>query len=45
MRLAVGISFALLEVDIVLAIVIIGITTFVLSFLAVFIGTFYGRPA
>ena len=40
--LAVGISFALLEVDIVLAIVIIGITTFVLSFLAVFIGHFMG---
>ena len=37
--LAVGISFALLEVDIV---VIIGITTFVLSFLAVFIGHFMG---
>lgn len=36
--LAVGISFAFLQVDILLAIIIIGLTTFVLSFAAVFIG-------
>ena len=36
--LAVGISFAFLQVDILQAVVIIGITTFILSFVSVYIG-------
>lgn len=40
--LAVGISFAFLNVDIITAVLIIGITTFVLSFLAVYIGNRLG---
>lgn len=40
--LAVGISFAFLQVDIVMAISVIGITTFVISFLAVLIGNRIG---
>lgn len=40
--LAVGISFAFLKVDILLAVVIIGLSTFFLSFLAVYIGNKLG---
>lgn len=40
--LAVGISFAFLQVDIILAVTIIGITTFVLSFVSVYIGNKLG---
>lgn len=40
--LAVGISFAFLEVDIILPVVLIGCTTFVLSFIAVYIGNKLG---
>lgn len=40
--LAVGISFAFLSVDILQAILIIGTTTFVLSFIAVYIGNTLG---
>lgn len=36
--LAVGISFAFLQVDILSAVAIIGITTFIISFAAVIIG-------
>ncbi|KLE15782.1 manganese efflux pump MntP family protein [Clostridium sp. C8] len=41
--LAVGVSFAFLSVSIVPSITIIGITTFVLSFLAVFLGKKLGQ--
>jgi len=41
--LAVGISFAFLQVSIVFPILVIGIITFVLSFLGIFIGNKYGR--
>lgn len=37
--LAVGVSFAFLAVDIWLAIALIGVTTFVVSFLGVLVGT------
>lgn len=40
--LAVGISFAFLQVNIWMAITVIGITTFVLSFIAVYIGNRIG---
>lgn len=40
--LAVGISFAFLKVDIMSAVSIIGITTFVLSFISVYIGNRLG---
>lgn len=40
--LAVGISFAFLRVDILPSVLMIGVTTFVLSFLAVFIGNRLG---
>ncbi|MEG1731989.1 MAG: manganese efflux pump MntP family protein [Longicatena sp.] len=40
--LAIGISFAFLQVDIILAVLIIGITTFILSFIAVIIGNKLG---
>lgn len=40
--LAVGISFAFLKVNIILAVSIIGITTFVLSFAAVYVGNRLG---
>lgn len=40
--LAVGISFAFLQVNIMMAVIIIGITTFVLSFIAVYIGNRLG---
>ncbi len=40
--LAVGISFAFLGVNIVVAACIIGVTTFALSFAGVFIGNFFG---
>ncbi|MDO4538226.1 MAG: manganese efflux pump MntP family protein [Coriobacteriales bacterium] len=40
--LAVGISFAALTVDIVPAVLLIGITTFILSFLGVIVGNFFG---
>lgn len=40
--LAVGVSFAFLQVDIISAVVMIGITTFVLSMIAVFIGNKIG---
>ncbi len=47
--LAVGISFAALTVDIVPAVLLIGVTTFVLSLLGVVVGNFFGarfeRPA
>lgn len=36
--LAVGVSFAFLQVDILLAVILIGIVTFVLSYIAVFLG-------
>lgn len=41
--LAVGVSFAFLSVSIIPSIIIIGITTFVLSFLAVFLGKKLGE--
>ena len=41
--LAVGITFAFLKTDILLAISLIGIVTFVLSFLAVIIGNYFGN--
>ncbi len=40
--LAVGITFAFLEVDIWLAISIIGVTTFVLSFAGIYLGNSFG---
>ena len=40
--LAVGISFAFLQVDIISAIAIIGCTTFLLSFIAVYAGSKLG---
>jgi putative Mn2+ efflux pump MntP len=40
--LAVGISFALLDVNIFQAIAIIGVVTFVISFAGVIIGNFFG---
>ncbi len=40
--LAVGISFAFLQVDIVWAITVIGLTTFVLSFIGVAVGNAFG---
>lgn len=40
--LAVGISFAFLQADIVSSVVIIGVTTFVISFAAVIIGNRFG---
>lgn len=41
--LAVGISFAFLDVNIVMAITVIGVTTFILSFAGVFIGHRFGN--
>lgn len=40
--LAVGVSFAFLKIEIVTAILIIGVTTFVISFAGVYIGKFFG---
>lgn len=40
--LVVGVSFAFLQVDILSAIMLIGITTFILSFIAVFLGNRLG---
>lgn len=40
--LAIGVSFAFLQVDILSAVLIIGITTFVLSFIAVYLGNRLG---
>lgn len=40
--LAVGISFAFLRVDIISAIILIGLTTFILSFIAVYAGSKLG---
>ena len=40
--LAVGITFAFLQVAIVLSVIIIGVTTFVLSFVGVAVGHFFG---
>lgn len=40
--LAVGVTFAFLSVDIVPAVSIIGVTTFVLSFVGVVVGNFFG---
>ena len=40
--LAVGITFAFLKVDIIPAITIIGITTFVISVIGVFVGNIFG---
>lgn len=40
--LAVGISFAFLDVSIILPVMVIGVVTFVLSFLGVFAGSKYG---
>jgi len=41
--LAIGISFAFLDVNIVLSALIIGITTFIISFIGVIIGNKFGN--
>ena len=41
--LAIGVSFAFLSVDILLAVFIIGLTTFVISFIGVKSGHFLGK--
>jgi manganese efflux pump family protein len=41
--LAVGISFSLIKVNILFTIMIIGLTTFILSFIGVYLGKYLGR--